>query len=238
MGSALVLYARIPRVGQVKTRMAPRLSADEAMRLHVALLLDSLALLRAAAAEAGALPFLSFSEAWDPQGAPGHDELAAASRGVTLRPQGPGDLGRRLRETFRGLLAEGHSEVVVIGSDSPELPPRVVRSAFDELRRGVQVVLGPAADGGYYLVGSGNPVPGIFSGIPWGTGRVLEATLAALDRASARFSLLPRFHDVDEPADLDRLAASLSRPWPGAGRRTAEFVEALRLEGRLPARVL
>ena len=234
MASALVLYARVPRVGQVKTRMTPWLSADEALGLHLALLLDSLALLRAGAVEAGALPVLSFSEAWDPEKTAGHDELAAAARGLVLRPQRDGDLGQRLQDTFTGLLAADHTEVVVIGSDHPGLPPLIIRSAFESLRQGARIALGPAADGGYYLVGARHPLPGIFSGIPWSTGRVMEATLAALDRASVRASLLPPFHDVDVPADLVRLATAPSRPWPGAGTRTAEFVDALRRDGRLP----
>jgi hypothetical protein len=215
--------------------MTPWLGADEALRLHLALLLDSLALLRAGAVEAGALPVLSFSEAWDPEEAAGQDELAAAARGLILRPQRQGDLGRRLQDTFTGLLADGHAEIVVIGSDCPGLPPSTVRAAFEALRQGARAVLGPAVDGGYYLVGARHPLPAIFSGIPWSTGRVMEATLAALDRASVGPSLLPPFHDVDVPADLDRLAAGPSRPWPGAGTRTADFVEALRRAGRLPA---
>jgi uncharacterized protein len=215
--------------------MTPWLSADEALRLHLALLLDSLALLRAGAVEAGAHPVLSFSEAWDPEAAAGQDELAAAAGGLILRPQRDGDLGQRLRDTFAGLLAAGHAEVVVIGSDCPGLSPSMIRSAFEALRQGARVVLGPAADGGYYLVGARHPLPGIFSGIPWSTGRVMEATLAALDRSSVGASLLPPCHDVDIPADLDRLAAGPTRPWPGAGTRTADFVEALRRAGRLPA---
>lgn len=231
MASVLVLYARVPRLGQVKTRMTPWLSDGEALGLHLALLLDSLRLLRRAAEEAGAIPILSFSGEWNPEGIAEHDELAAEARGLILRPQRDGDLGRRLEHTFTGLHADGHAEVVVIGSDCPGLPPAVVGSAFEALLRGARVVLGPAADGGYYLVGATPPLPGIFSGIPWSTGRVMEATLAALDRASVRASLLPRYDDVDIPADLERLAAEP----PGAAGRTLAFVDALRLEGRLPA---
>lgn len=234
MGSVLVLYARVPRLGQVKTRMTPWLSDGEALRLHLALLLDSLWLLRRAAEEAGALPILSFSERWSPEEVAELDDLASASRGLVLRPQGDGDLGQRLEDTFAGLHAAGHQEVVVIGSDCPVLPPGVVRSAFEALRQGAPVVLGPAADGGYYLVGARPPVPGIFTGIPWSSDRVMETTLAALDRASVRAALLPRLDDVDVPSDLERLAAGGATP-PGPGGRTLAFVDALRLDGRLPA---
>jgi hypothetical protein len=212
--------------------MTPWLSEGEALVLHLALLLDSLRLLRRAAEEAGAIPILSFSGDWSPEGIAEHDELAAEARGLVLRPQRDGDLGRRLEHSFMGLHADGHAEVVVIGSDCPELPPAVVGSAFEALRQGARVVLGPAADGGYYLVGARPPLPGIFTEIPWSTGRVMEATLAALDRASVRASLLPRFDDVDVPADLARIAAAAPH---GAAGRTLAFVEALRLAGRLPA---
>jgi len=235
VGSALVLYARVPRLGCVKTRMVPWLADGEALRLHLALLHDSLWLLRQAAVEAGAAPFVSFSEPWDPGESEEHHELTAAISGLALRPQGDGDLGRRLEATCTGLHAEGCREVVVIGSDCPELPPAVVRSAFEALRQGARVVLGPAEDGGYYLLGVTPQIPAIFSGIPWSTGRVMETTLAVLDRASVRASILPSFDDVDVPSDLERLAARAGRPGPGAGAMTFAFIESLRLAGRLPA---
>jgi len=233
VSAALVLFARVPRLGQVKTRMTPWLSVSEALRLHLALLLDGLWLLRRAAAESGMIPIVSFSEEWTAGLMAEHDGLEEASRGLILRPQRGGDLGQRIEETFAGLHADGHREVVVIGSDCPGLTPGVVGSAFEALRQGERVVLGPAADGGYYLVGALPPVPGIFSGIPWGTARVMQATLAALDLASVRVSILPRFEDIDLPSDLERLAAA-APPRPGPGERTIAFVEALRLAGRLP----
>ena len=235
-GDALVLYARVPRRGQVKTRMTPWLSADEAFRLHLALLEDSLALLRAGAAAAGATPCLAFSEPWAPAGGgEGFAALAAAATGLARLPQRGGDFGERLRDTFTTLAAAGRRHVVVIGCDSPTLPPAILRSAFAALRQEAEVVLGPAADGGYYLVGAARPVPEIFTGIPWGTDRVLEATLRALDRAAVRAFLLPPWYDVDLPADLDRLRADLGPPSPGAGK-TAVFIDDLLRQGRLPCR--
>lgn len=234
-GDALVLYARVPRRGRVKTRMTPWLSADEALRLHLALLEDSLALLRAGAAEAGAIPFLAFSEPWDPGGERGFETLAAAAAGLARLPQAPGDLGERLLHTFTSLMARGHGAVAVIGSDSPTLPPAILRSALAALRQDAEVVLGPAEDGGYYLVGAARLVPEMFEGVPWSSGRVMEATLAALDRAGVRTSLLPRWYDVDVPADLDRLRADLGRPGSGAGK-IAAFVDDLLRTGRLPCR--
>ena len=233
-GKALVLYARVPRIGGVKTRMTPWLSAGEALRLHLALLEDSLALLREGAAGAGAIPFLAFSEPWDPGSAEGFEGLASAAAGLARLPQIGTDLGERLRDSFATLAARGHRHAVVIGSDSPTVPPEFLASAFAALRR-ADVVLGPAADGGYYLIGAALPAPEMLTGIPWGTDRVLDSTLAALARAGVRVSLLPRWHDVDVPADLDRLRADPGRAGPRAGK-TAAFIDGLIREGRLPCR--
>ncbi len=234
-GNALVLYARGPRSGQVKTRMTPWLSAGEALRLHLALLKDSLALLRDGAARAGAIPILAFSEPWNPGSEAEFAGLAAAAAGLTRLPQIGTDLGERLRSSFNTLAAGGHRRVVVIGSDSPTLPPEFLVSAFATLRLDADVVLGPAVDGGYYLIGAALPAPDMFSGIPWGTDRVLDSTLEALARTGVRVSLLPRWHDVDVPADLDRLRADLARAGPRAAK-TAAFIDGLIREGRLPCR--
>lgn len=215
--------------------MTPWLSAGEALRLHLALLEDSLALLREGAAGAGAIPFLAFSEPWDPGSEEGFEDLASAAAGLARLPQKGTDLGERLRDSFTTLAAGGHRHVVAIGSDSPTLPPEFLVSAFAALRLDADVVLGPSADGGYYLVGAALPAPDLFSGIPWGTDRVLDSTLAALARAGARVSLLPRWHDVDVPADLDRLRADPARSGPRA-RKTDAFIDALLREGRLPCR--
>ena len=94
---------------------------------------------------------------------------------------------------------------MVIGSDSPTLPVTILRAAFGTLRLDADVVLGPAEDGGYYLVGASRPVAELFRGIPWGTPGVLEATVAAASRAAARLVLLPTWYDVDVPEDFDRL---------------------------------
>jgi len=104
------------------------------------------------------------------------------------------------------------------------------------LRHDADLVLGPADDGGYYLVGASRPVAEIFQGIPWGTPGVLDATVAASRRAAARLLLLPPWYDVDVPDDLERLCSDLT----GAGEavslcaRTRDFAQELIREGRLP----
>ena len=216
--------------------MVPWLSEAEALRLHIALVEDSLRLLRAAAAESGATPFVSFSGDPSRGGRKGARALARAAAGMERIAQRGADLGARLLGTFRSLRARGFRRVVVIGSDSPTLPPAMLNQAFAALQQGGEVVLGPAEDGGYYLVGSTRVLPVMFEGIPWGTDRVLGATLQRLDRSGVRAVILPRWYDVDRPEDLERARRDLA-DWPSgvpAPESTRAFVRALVRDGRLP----
>ncbi|PYS96487.1 MAG: glycosyltransferase [Acidobacteria bacterium] len=219
-GAALVLFARVPRPGAVKTRLTPWLTPAEALDLHRALLEDSLALLRRAAAPCGARPVVSFSEPWHPGADDAAGPLAAACSGLDLLPQRGGDLGERLEAAFADLRAAGDRPVVVIGSDSPTLPAERIVSAFALLRSGAEVVLGPAEDGGFYLIGAGRAGPGLLAGVPWGTRQVLEATERALSGAGVRPVRLPPWYDVDLPADLERLRSDPAAP-SSAARTTA-----------------
>jgi len=221
--------------------MIPWLGARGALRLHLALLEDSLRLLRAGATVAGAAPFLAFSEDWEPERRAGFESLAGAAAGLPRLPQSGGDLGERLSGMFARLMAKGYRLVVVIGSDSPTLPPVILRSAFEALRRHADVVLGPAEDGGYYLVVASRSVPEMFEGIPWGRPGVLSATVAAIRRAGLSALVLRRWYDVDVPGDIARLRRDLPAAGPappGAPaffpEATAAFVDALARGGRLP----
>ena len=216
--------------------MVPWLRESEALRLHAALLLDSLRLLSAGARQAGATPFVSFSEAWSPRNRPDCGLIAGAASGMARLPQSGADLGERLQETFRRLFARGFRRVVVMGSDSPTLPVAMLKGAFAALGHAGDVVLGPAEDGGYYLVGATRLLPSMFEKIPWGTDRVMGATLAALELCGARHAVLPPWYDVDLPRDLERVRRALSRR-PAGGFTpvsTRAFVEALVRDGRLP----
>ncbi|RME44423.1 MAG: glycosyltransferase, partial [Deltaproteobacteria bacterium] len=122
-----------------------------------------------------------------------------------IRAQGEGDLGRRMAHAFSLGLAS-HERVVVIGSDAPTLPPAHLSAAFDALRTR-KVVIGPARDGGYYLIGLRGEIPPIFEGIAWGSASVLADTLERLPPRQTH--LLPFWFDVDTPDDLRLLAAYL-----------------------------
>jgi rSAM/selenodomain-associated transferase 1 len=118
--------------------------------------------------------------------------------------QARGDLGRRLQKAFRRGFREKDGPVVVIGSDLPQLTPRLLRRAFLALRR-VPAVFGPSADGGYYLVGLSRPADGLFSRIAWSTTAVFAQTVQRLFRARIPFRCLPMRRDLDTPDDVRRL---------------------------------
>ncbi len=195
----LGLFAKWPAPGAVKTRLA---ASDPAWgaRAARAFLLDTIE--RLAAVDARRV--LAFAPAER------EAEFAAVVGGrFDLMPQGDGDLGRRMAAFVARQMDAGAEAVVLVGADSPTLPVEYVRQAFAELER-VDVVLGPAADGGYYLVGCGPRRPPLFEGVAWGTGRVLADTIANLADPHWRLCLLPPWYDVDAPADWDMLRGHLA----------------------------
>ncbi len=120
------------------------------------------------------------------------------------------ELGVRMENAFRKCFAMGYREVVVIGTDTPWMGAERVRKAFSELKAN-DVVIGPAEDGGYYLLGMQKFVPEVFRGIPWSTERVLELTLKVVERGKLRGKLLRRDFDLDRPEDLKRAGRILKR---------------------------
>lgn len=213
-----MLFARPPRLGAVKTRIAAALGDAAALELHTALLRDSIDLLRRAS-QYGVRPAIAWSEpAAVPGGGAGLDEDLA---GFEVLLQEGDDLGQRMSNCIASLLARGHDRVVIVGSDTPSLPIEHVQRAL-VLLRDQDLVIGPSTDGGYYLIGARSVVPEIFRGIPWGTDRVLADTLAILKIFGIPRVLLPEWADVDTPGDVEALRASLARldPSDPRARRT------------------
>jgi rSAM/selenodomain-associated transferase 1 len=198
------IVAKAPAPGRVKTRLVPPLTSAEAAAVARACLLDTL---RRAPAAVGAAWTLFLD------GEPDAEIRERAEAGVVrILPQGEGDLGARLERAFARLRAEGAGRVVAIGADSPTLDPALLADSFDALADH-DAVLGPAEDGGYYLVGLSRDAGDFFRETPWGTGEVARV---AADRAASRgFSLarLRPWYDVDDVASLRRAA----RDAPGAG---------------------
>jgi rSAM/selenodomain-associated transferase 1 len=222
MSRTLILFAKEPRPGQVKTRLSPPLAPEEAAALARAFIEDIAAALGRVACERRVL-------ACAPPGA--EAALARlAGEGFTCEPQAEGDLGARLEAACERAFAAGAARVVVVGADSPTLPPRLVDEAFEALRA-KDVVLGPALDMGYYLVGLRRPAPALFQGIPWSTREVLPSTLAVAARAGLVLHFLPPWFDVDTPADLEFLRVQVEAlrqsgdpAWP---RATAAVLDRL-----------
>src|SRR5262249_5819617 len=195
----LGVFAKRPAPGAVKTRLAAETSPEWAAAVAAAFLHDVLG--RLAAVEARRV--LAFAP---PDALP---YFAEAARGrFSLTPQGDGDLGRRMAAFFQEQFAAGADRVVLVGTDSPTLPAARVEEAFADLRH-ADVVLGPATDGGYYLIGCARPVPALFEGVAWGGPRVLLESVGRLP-AACRLALLPPWYDVDTLADWFALRGHLA----------------------------
>ena len=209
----LIVFARYPRAGQSKTRLAPLLGNEGAARLHRQLVNQTLYLARGCALEVR-----STGDTPNAMATLFGDDL-------TYRDQGDGDLGRRLQHATATAFSESARRVVVIGTDCPLLSRQHLNAAFDALAD-ADVVLGPAHDGGYYLIGLNRPHAELFADIPWGGPEVLARTQAAAARLGLRVHLLPVLPDVDVPDDLTIWAQA----------RLARLDERPRLSVIIPAR--
>ena len=206
MNGILIIMAKQPIYGAVKTRLCPPLTSQEALLLYEAFLRDTISLVDEACALAGNVtPALASS----PRGS--HDYfLDLVPERFALLPQVGEDLGERLSNLPAQASALGFGPTAMISSDSPTLPPGVVARCFEELARpGMDVVLGPCTDGGYYLIGMNEPQPAIFRGITWSTEHVMRETLVAADHAGLRVATLPAWYDADGVDDLRRMWTDL-----------------------------
>jgi uncharacterized protein len=195
---SLVIFARVPIPGKVKTRLMPSYSAEEACAIHLALLRDVIeGAVRAVGGRAGVI--LAWSEPADTAAALG--ELAA---GVRVTTQSGGDLGERMALAIQSEIRAGRKRVVILGSDAPTLPDDHLAASFDALHK-ADVVIGPSRDGGYYLIGMSRLHLPLFRNMRWGTGEVLGATRARLKKAGISCVELGSWHDVDTPEDIGRL---------------------------------
>jgi len=200
----LVLFARAPIPGSVKTRLAGVLSADGAARLYRAFLED--------AARVYAGPGWSAALYADPD--PRDANLAAIFGGDwRLEVQDPGDLGRRLAAAFEAERSRGAESVLAVGSDHPALPRKSLAALFAAVEGEDDVALVPAQDGGYCAIAlaSGTPTAAVFREIPWSSERTLAATVERARTAGLRVRLLAPGYDVDRPEDLETLARDLAR---------------------------
>lgn len=214
--------AKAPREGEVKTRLFGALSPEEAKRLYIAFLSDTFALMEEVMEEREEL---TLALCYTPEGA--EEAFEEVEReGSLMIPQRGGDLGERLANCFADLFGMGFETVVVIGADSPTLPGENVFDAFECFETDDDVVIGPAEDGGYYLVGMRKSHRRIFEEIPWGGAGALAATIERAKEAELDLVLLPEWHDVDTPEDLERLKRELAEN-KDAARFTRRFLKEL-----------
>lgn len=191
----IIVFARFPVSGRVKTRLIPALGPEGAVRVHRRLMLHAVRNARVACQACNAQLELHFD---------GADENAIQhwlGDSVRIRPQSTGDLGERMARAFEEGFQNRCGAVVLIGSDCPGLTPEILAEAFERLKHG-PVVLGPATDGGYYLVGLTSPMPELFRGITWGTDQVLAQSLETLSRIAVKPAILPELADIDRPEDM------------------------------------
>jgi rSAM/selenodomain-associated transferase 1 len=198
----ILVFAKAPVPGEVKTRLIPALGAAGAAALHERLVGQTLA--TAAAAATGPVELCCAPDV-------SHPVLAAFARahGATLAAQGPGDLGDRMHAAFERALA-GAPAAIVIGCDCPALTPHHLREAAAALAGGDDAVLAPAADGGYVLIGLARVARTLFDRICWGGPHVLEDTRRRLAALGWRWRELATLWDVDRPEDLMRLRREIA----------------------------
>lgn len=216
------LFAKPVVAGEVKTRLSPPLRPEQCARLYGAFLADIALML----ASEPSWEWVVHSTDAERQRATWPD---VAPPPMGWRAQEGEDLGRRIEAALDDLLGEGRRPVVLLGSDHPTVEARLVEGAFTALEN-ADLVLGPTLDGGYYLIGSNRPHPGLLRGIPWSSGEVLPRTLDRIEETGLKLALVRPWYDVDRVDDLEFLRTHL-RALDLAGRpvaaHTAEVLRTL-----------
>jgi rSAM/selenodomain-associated transferase 1 len=191
-GQVLGIFAKQPLAGQVKTRLCPPLSLQQAAELYRTCLQETVSAMAEAPAER--VLFFDGDEAF----------FAKTFPGLRLLPQSDGDLGRRLDRAFAQLFAEGYCAAALIGSDSPDLPMPLIAAAFAALNTD-DLAVAPARDGGYVLIGQRAHNPGLFSDMPWSSAELWPATRQRAEQLGLSCHELDTWEDLDDLASLLRL---------------------------------
>ncbi len=192
---AIIIFAKYPEPHKVKTRLGAQIGHTLAADLYRIFIEQTIALAAACSADRIFIAYEPKEHASEFQ--------KILPVGVATFPQDGIDLGKRLLNAFQWTFSQGASRVVIIGSDSPTLPPQFIGSAFDSLQYS-DIVIGPAVDGGYYLIGSKTAHPQLFENIEWSSTSVLEKTLERASELRLTYSLLSKWYDVDEIESLRR----------------------------------
>jgi len=194
MSTALIVFAKAPIPGEVKTRLCPPLDPDEAASLHGTLVLD-------AVERAKGLPGASLYVAGAPDLAHPFFKVLEGRYGAKLLPQRGPDLGARMKWAMQDAFEQGAEGVLLTGTDLPTLPRARLMESLTLIKKH-DVVLGPTTDGGYYLIGLRKMVPALFEGIAWTTASVFADTKKKIEDAGLSLGLLPECRDLDTLEDL------------------------------------
>lgn len=221
VNTCLIVFAKNPIPKQVKTRLLPRISPEQAALLYSAFLMDWCEALKE-------LQNTDLIIAYTPpESQPNMQELIGND--VAYIPQDGADLGERLISATQWAAKNGYDKILLVGSDSPTLPLSYISQAIDGLDSR-DIVIGPSMDGGYYLIGFtieglNEIIPSIFDDIAWSTPQVFQQTVELISTMNVTLKLLPPWYDVDTPEDVSFLYAHLS-----AMRLTEGTVQAIRTE--------
>ncbi len=195
----IILFTRFPQPGRVKTRMIDRLGPQGAAELHTKMTEQVICQI------APALQTRKIQLQVYYCGGSQQEMTDWLGRNWTFCIQQGSDLGQRMEHAFAQETQRGAGRILLIGSDCPDITADIIISGLKKLNSH-DLVLGPAADGGYYLIGlraPGNKNSILFNSINWGTDQVLEQTLTQAKKGGLSYTLLPQLHDIDRPEDLD-----------------------------------
>lgn len=201
MMEKIIIFTRYPEPGKTKTRLMPFLGAVEAANLHQKMTEHTLKNVRK-------LSLLRPNLLVEVCFVGGDLQLFQNWLGADLfyQEQGEGDLGDRLLKAAADSFNQGIEKVVIIGTDCPDLDVNFLSQSFDNLAQNNSplhdLVLGEAIDGGYYLIGLKRSIPELFTGISWGTNKVLQQTLTIADQLNLSVKILPPLADIDRPEDM------------------------------------
>ncbi len=198
MDACVIVFVKSPVPGQVKTRLIPYLSPEQASSLYQAFVVDWCSALSTISSVRCVIAYTPPKALSALQTLLGKDPIYIPQQGVTL--------GDRLIAAAQWACAQDYTKFLLVGSDSPTLPTQYVEHALELLGRR-DVVIGPSVDGGYYLIGFSKQgaslsIPTIFEGIAWSTDVVFRQTLRKIQKINARLGLLPPWYDVDTPSGL------------------------------------
>lgn len=189
--NALIVFIKNPEKGKVKTRLAQSVGDDMALAIYKALLKHTRKVAEVLTVERHLFYHQNINEKDDWQPSKFHKNL-----------QIEGDLGHKMAAAFQKIFRK-NDKVVIIGSDCPTLTPEIVQEAFDKLEE-FPFVIGPAMDGGYYLLGMSQFLPTVFGNIEWSTSTVFSTTIQRIETMNKSYYLLPKISDVDYAEDWEK----------------------------------